>query len=648
MNYIDWFMAPVPADVLITNLGGGCSPARVNRPSKLRLGNLLKQTVGLSITLLAICGVVSGAAAQGLNPQIKVGIVQRFGEKLNDTLTVAATPGDQLTVTFPDQGQWKTLTTNQVVFEIKPQPLETPEVEERLVLSTHRSFESAETRAQQFQALGIAVEIAQPHRWQVWAHRDRYTSETQAQLLAGLKARGYKTVYLDRITRSVNPQLSWVANGYRYHRDVTVLQSSNSLFEVNRNRYGGRLRFQPNTYGTYTLVNQVPIETYLRGVVPYEIGPQAPETAVQAQAIIARTYALRNLRRFRIDDYELCADTQCQVYKGLSGSIPWVDRAIAATAGQVLTYKNELVDALYFSTAGGITAPFEDVWEGEARPYLKAVIDAVPNQVWDLSRYSLAPEPAFREFIQRKQGFNEETWNYFRWNTETPLPALNTSVRKFLKQQQHPLANFQTIQKLEVVERANSGRVQRLRVTTDQGAVDFTKDEILLAFDAPNSLLFYVEPRYADAPAAPSALAPSQTVPNESMETDSANPPASLENAQQPAGQVATPQPVLKGYAFIGGGLGHGVGLSQAGSYRLSRLGWSAEQILNFYYPGAQLGPLTKSTVYWPEPVAAPVDPTTSILPTAPKQNAEESWSLFGFKLPKCNLAAHFKWLPFI
>jgi hypothetical protein len=67
------------------------------------------------------------------------------------------------------------------------------------------------------------------------------------------------------------------------------------------------------------------VETYLRGVVPHEIGPECSLWAVEAQTIIARTYALRNLRRFAADDYELCADTHCQVYKGLTGTVPLAD-----------------------------------------------------------------------------------------------------------------------------------------------------------------------------------------------------------------------------------------------------------------------------------------------------------------------------------
>ena len=132
----------------------------------------------------------------------------------------------------------------------------------------------------------------------------------------------------------------------------------------------GNLRLQPNAYGTYTLVNTVPIETYLRGVIPHEIGPKAPFNAAKAQTIIARTYALRNVRRFQADGYQLSADTHCQVYYGLTGTTATADKAIAQTNSLVLTYQNELVDALYSSTTGGVTARFSDVWNGAERPLL--------------------------------------------------------------------------------------------------------------------------------------------------------------------------------------------------------------------------------------------------------------------------------------
>lgn len=522
----------------------------------------LRWPQGAVVTLCVwgLIGESASAAPNSLNPLLKIGIEQRFGTKPSDRIVLEATPGDRLTLTFKAENAVKTLYTNQVQLEIKPQPLVKPRLEERVVLSTHRSFETAETQAASWRTKGLEVEVAQPESWQVWAKRSRYNSPLLRRLLLySLQEQGVNNAYLERQILQQVPQASWVVNGYRYSRNNLDITAAKAQIRVNKKLYAGSLRLQPNAYGNYTLVNQVPLETYLRGVVPHEIGVSAPIPAIQAQAIIARTYVLRNLRRFAIDNYELCADTQCQVYQGLDGTVPVVDSAIAATTGQVLTYQNQLVDALYSSTTGGVTAPFQDVWEGSARPYLKAVIDAVPNQVWDLSRYPLGNEQNLRTFIQLRQGFNETGWRQFRWRSESPLPQMNQSLKTYLKASKSPQASFKTIQQVQVAQRSPAGRVLKVKVQTDQGQIELVKDDILRAFEAPNSLLFYLEPLY---------------LPEERT---------------------------LKGYAFVGGGLGHGVGLSQTGSYRLGQSGWSAARILGFYYPGTQLQPLNKSIVFWQE-----------------------------------------------
>jgi SpoIID/LytB domain protein len=552
-------------------------------------------------------GIISSAAvfafstlpawAVPLNPEIKVGIKQRFGQQPKDQLVIQAQPGDRLSIQFWTNEKPVTVVATKLQIDISQEPLATPRQSERLVLSTHRSFESAETSAKSWQGKGVAVEIAQPDNWQVWAKRDRYDSTISRLLLQqDLKAKGLTTSYLDRKTITARPTLSWELNGFRYNRNEVDITSGQGVIQVGNQRFGGRLRFQPNSYGSYTLVNQVPVETYLRGVVPYEIGTKAPETAVQAQAILARTYALRNLRRFKIDGYEMCATTQCQVYEGLNGSTTMADQAITATTGQVLTYGNQLIDALYSSTTGGVTAAFEDVWEGTPRPYLQPKIDAYPNRVWDLSNHNLSDEKAFRAFIEIKQGFNEDGWGYLRWKNTASLQKLNQNLKDFLKKQQHPLTGFTTIQNLQVIGRAKSGRVQRLRVTTDLGPIDLTKDEILRAFEAPNSLLFYVEP-------------------------------------------VAGKDPkTLGGFTFVGGGLGHAVGLSQAGSYALSQQGLSASKILNFYYPNTVLQPLSSNITAWQESdVPAAV---------AQKTQSEEdsSFQIFGWKFPELGLKPILEW----
>lgn len=502
-------------------------------------------------------------AAKAKDVELKVGVVQRFGEKSTDQLTLQATSGDRLTIRFLS-GDMKpqALQVGSLKLETAMQQLQTPAVEERLVLSNHSTFETAEDSANQWRQRGIEVEVAQPERWQVWAKRDVYqTPLVRRLLLQSLQAQGNKAAYLDTQILQNVPRVSFVLNGYRYSRTQLEIFAKKNLIQVgigkddkNPRLYAGSLQLQPNAYGNYTLVNQVSLETYLRGVVPNEIGPGAPYAAIEAQTVIARTYALRNRRRFAADDYELCADTHCQVYKGLTGIDPLSDKAIAATKGQVLTYNNELVDALYSSTTGGITAPFSDIWNGAERPYLKAVLDS-PQTVWNLSQKSLADEQNFRAFINLKQGFNEIGKYAFRWRYTRTIEQITAFLQRYLKKTKHPLANFTKIQQMQVVERSRAGRILKLVVKTDKGVIEIDKNEARSAFEPPLSTFYYLDPIYG---------------------TDK----------------------TLKGYAFVGGGFGHGVGFSQYGSHNLAKLGWSGERILNFYYPGTQIQPLSDSIVF--------------------------------------------------
>jgi SpoIID/LytB domain protein len=552
-----------------------------------------------------------GLAQAPPDPVLDIGVVQRFGSEPEQELTLQPLTGDRLTLKFETGGQQQTITTaNSVKIDVTLQPLPQPQVTERVVLSTHRSFESAEDSANQWRAKGIEVEIAQPRRWQVWAKRNTYSTPLLRRLLfQNLQANGSRTAFVDTQVQQQIPKAAFEVAGYRYQRDRLEITTANSRIYVtpdqdtsSRRLYAGSLKLQPNAYGTYTLVNQVPVEAYLRGVVPHEIGVGAPPTTIEAQAILARTYALRNLRRFAIDGYQLCADTQCQVYRGLTGADPGSDRAIAATRGLVLTYQNQLVDALYSSTTGGITAAFTDVWNGAERPYLHPVVDSVQN-VWDLSRYPLSNEQALRAFISRTEGFNEDGWDQFRWRRTSTLPEIAAGLKEYLQNNQHPLANFSQLRQMQVTERSPAGRVQKMDIHTDLGVVQLEKDEILRALYPPTSTLFYLEPIYQEtASASLQSFSKTQAISQSSSHSQNpANPAAS------PASQLpASPPRVLKGYAFVGGGLGHGVGMSQTGAYNLGDLGWSSAEILSFYYPGTQLQPLNDRITFWQEPSVVP------------------------------------------
>ncbi|HVR97677.1 MAG TPA: SpoIID/LytB domain-containing protein [Thermoanaerobaculia bacterium] len=158
-------------------------------------------------------------------------------------------------------------------------------------------------------------------------------------------------------------------------RWIAVSPASGVSTRVQGKRYRGRILVYLNDRGMLNLINELPVEEYLRGVVPSEMGPELYNQveALKAQAVAARTYTLRNLGEFAREGYDICATPRCQVYKGMEVEHPLSDRAIAETAGQVLLYQGRLADALYSSTCGGHTEDAPVVFPLKHEPYLEGV-----------------------------------------------------------------------------------------------------------------------------------------------------------------------------------------------------------------------------------------------------------------------------------
>jgi stage II sporulation protein D len=158
-------------------------------------------------------------------------------------------------------------------------------------------------------------------------------------------------------------------------RWLSVSPVGNPSVRVRGKRYRGRILVYLNDRGSLNLINELPVEEYLRGVVPSEMGPEQYNQleALKAQAVAARTYTLRNLGDFAREGYDICATPRCQVYGGMAVEHPLSDRAVAETAGQVLLYQSELADTLYSSTCGGHTEDGRVIFPLNQEPYLKGV-----------------------------------------------------------------------------------------------------------------------------------------------------------------------------------------------------------------------------------------------------------------------------------
>jgi peptidoglycan hydrolase-like amidase len=135
-----------------------------------------------------------------------------------------------------------------------------------------------------------------------------------------------------------------------------------------RVRYRGALRSSPDDVGDRVTVNVLPMEHYLRGVVPSEMQAGWPQQALRAQAVASRSYAAWRRQHAMDVAYDLCDTTLCQVYGGVSAQASAASKAVKGTAKQVLTFRGKPIFAEYSASNGGYTV-------AGGKPYLPAKKD---------------------------------------------------------------------------------------------------------------------------------------------------------------------------------------------------------------------------------------------------------------------------------
>ena len=166
---------------------------------------------------------------------------------------------------------------------------------------------------------------------------------------------------------------------------VTVSSSSGSVVLGGRaisglsgGRYRGVLEVRPGTFGGLMAVNALPLDSYIQGVIVGEMPTSWPQPALEAQAVVARSYALVTDAGGAI--FDQYPDTRSQMYYGMSRETTGTNQAVRATAGQVVMYGDAVASTYYFSTSGGRTENIENSWPGTAPvPYLRSVDDPYDN-----------------------------------------------------------------------------------------------------------------------------------------------------------------------------------------------------------------------------------------------------------------------------
>jgi stage II sporulation protein D len=301
--------------------------------------------------------------------------------------------------------------------------------------------------------------------------------------------------------------------------------------QVDGRPYRGAVLLRPAATGV-TVVNVLDVETYLLGVVPLEIGANRPPEeleAVKAQAIAARTYAIRHLGRRAALGFDVYATVMDQAYGGAGAEDPVSTRAVHETRGEVIVYGGEPIEAFYHSTCGGHTAALEEVWPGSPRPYLRAVSDAKPDGGWYC-----------------------ETSNRFRWTERWDHPALTAALSRGLRERGVTTGPVTRVDFMSISGRTPSGRAEALVLSTNAGQHRVRGD----------SIRWVLRPQ-------PNRILNSAAI---TLETHG-------------HGEVTA-------LVVEGQGWGHGIGMCQVGAMGRARHGHSYRDILSAYYPGTEIARL--------------------------------------------------------
>lgn len=321
------------------------------------------------------------------------------------------------------------------------------------------------------------------------------------------------------------------------------IRNSNPYFRYSDREYRGEIEIVPID-GGFGVINIIELELYLLGVVGAEMEPKWPIEALKAQAVIARTEALRRMKEgpHKKDGYHLCDSEHCQVYRGVSYETNSITKAVFETQGLVLTYDGKLAYTFYHSNCGGyIQSSHEAGWGGKV-PYLISHPDLSSNKSsngltpWEFNIWIKKNPPSYCNY----PGVVRDT--EYRW--------LRIIKRTDLNYKLNDRYGIGDIKSIIIQKRSRSGNVNSIKVVGTKKSVVINKEHVIrntFGISSLKSTLF------------------------------------NLEINRYPDGKI-------RNFWFYGGGWGHGVGLCQGGAAGMAgKEGKNFREILEFYYPGTRI-----------------------------------------------------------
>ncbi|MBM7558068.1 SpoIID/LytB domain-containing protein [Halanaerobacter jeridensis] len=295
-------------------------------------------------------------------------------------------------------------------------------------------------------------------------------------------------------------------------------------------QYRGQLELRV-VDGGLTAINTVPLESYLMAVVPSEMSASWPLEALKVQSVAARSYTLANLDKHSRESYDLCSTVHCAAYRGINREHARTNQAVKETAGEIMTYNDRPINAVYSANSGGHTENSEDVWNF-AVPYLKAVSTQEQHPEFPL------PPAELKEWLQEVPDSYSQDNRYtkdshYRWQRELSVEYLE------------PRLGVAEIKEIIASNRGTGGSVEAVIIKGAQEEKTI-KSGLRYKFGGLRSNRFWIQPQYQDGE--------------------------------------------LSSFIFYGGGWGHNVGMDQVAVASMADNGYGYREILKHFYTGIEFG----------------------------------------------------------
>lgn len=465
-----------------------------------------------------------------------------------------------------------------------------------LVESGYRSYEQAAADAQEYRD-GFVAWIDGDYQVRAGSYTSRQEAEDAAQSLGGMVAG--TSSYAVNVTRTGTAEILFQFDGgdalaLGVMPDVTGADAVRTWFKGYR--YYGGFRYERIGGGDLTVVNIVDLETYIKGVVPYEMSSSWPLEALKVQAVCARSYAYINIHSGKHTSYhfDVCNTTDCQAYYGAGTNsssyqaTERTDQAVDETAGEYAWYDGQVIEAFYSSSHGGASESVYNVWGTslEQYPYLCGVEDPYEADMASKNSYSSwTVSYTSSELAQRLENYG--------YDASSGIESLTLTY-------------------------SDLGNVIQVRVNYRDGGSDTIRPSSMRSVFGISSIRFTVNGQAASSGSGTTSSSGGGLTANGSTSLDSQGTytvisgsgslsQAGLDGlyAISGSGSITPAEDAASGggsgtdtptgtqvtvsgssYSFQGSGNGHQLGLSQYGAWAMAERGFTYDEIIEFYYPG--------------------------------------------------------------